>query len=59
MPIYRVVKTIQYTEELEVDAVDKEAAESIALEQPCERNNDDTLYEINTTLVKQSDAVQG
>jgi hypothetical protein len=59
MPMYRVVKTVQYTEELEVDAVDKDAAESIALEKPCKRNDDDTLYEINTTLVEQSGAVAG
>jgi hypothetical protein len=58
MPMFRVVKTIQYTEELDVDAVDKESAEAIALEQPCKRNNDDTLHDIQTSLVPQSDAAQ-
>lgn len=50
MPIYKITKIMQYTEELEIEAEDRQEAIELAYVTDGERNNDDTLYDISARL---------
>lgn len=52
MPMYRVIKTFQYTEEIEIDADTPEAAKAAAMELEGMRIHDDSLVDIAATAVK-------
>ena len=46
MQTYRFIRTVQYTETIEVQAEFYEAAEQLAMETDGERNYDDTIIDM-------------
>lgn len=44
MPKFKIIRVYKHTEELEVEAENRSAAQDMALEEDFERNNDDWLY---------------
>ena len=50
MPVYKITKIMQYTEELEIEAEDRQEAIELGYVTDGERNNDDTLYDISARL---------
>ena len=51
MPKFVVTKTIQYTEEVTVEADDRDSAIALAEEKDGIRNNDESVFEIQARLI--------